>query len=118
MLSSCAGGPVVPERSSLPYAGPPLSVESSAPQHRVLLSAPSGGWGLRLDQTIRRFDHTDVFITLVRPNPAYMQTQAVVSQEVGTGVDPASGPIRVYARILAHDAIPGSQPYSATPPQP
>jgi hypothetical protein len=55
-----------------------------------------------LDQSRREFESTQVFMTVVQPNPAYMQTQALVTHEVATGVA-ADRPIAVYARVLRHD---------------
>ena len=47
-------------------------------------------------------DTTEVFATAKRPNPAYMQTQALVSHEVTTGIA-ADQAVTVYARVLEHD---------------
>ncbi len=115
--SSCSDAIRPPQKAAEHYSGPPLSIESTPPQYRVILTAPTGGWSFRLDQTRRAFDHTDVFVTLTRPDPAYMQTQAQVRQEAGTEIDP-SQPITLYARILPHDAKPDTQAYYPVPAAP
>ena len=114
LAASCSDSVRAPERAPDAYRGPPLSIESTGPQHRVILTAPTAGWSFRLDQTCRRFDHTDIFLTLTRPNPAYMQTQAQVRQETGTEIEPAQ-PIVLYARVLSRDDKPGKQAYSPVP---
>jgi hypothetical protein len=92
------------------YEGPPLTIDSSGPQHRAVLTAPSSGWTVTLDQTRARFDHIDAFITVTRPDPAYMQTQALVKQEVGSMVDRKTA-MDLYARVLEFGEKPGSQVY-------
>lgn len=109
-LAGCGGRPV-PTIGAGPYAGPPLTIDSGGPQHRAVLTAPSAGWTFTLDTTRRQLDHTDVFVTIVRPDPAFMYTQALVTQEAGTGVD-SSRPIELYARALAHGEKPADQPYN------
>lgn len=109
-LGACSGRPPIPQPDSTPYDGPPVAVEAAAAQHIVAVTAPTGGWSARFDRAIRRFGHTDLFITLTRPNPAFMSTQTLVRHEVATEVPPAE-PVKVYIRILAHDEPPGTQTY-------
>jgi len=108
LLSACAGRGV--SRSAEPYSGPPITAEAIAGQHVVVLNAPSVGWSFTLDQTEREVDHTDVFLTATRPNPAMMHTQALVRHEVGTTV-PASTAVEVFVRVLEYGEKAGSQPY-------
>lgn len=114
LLCSCSGSVRFPSKTSEAYGGPPLALASTPPQHRVILTAPSAGWSFLMDQSRRAFDHTDVFLTIIRPNPAYMHTQAQVHQEAATDIDP-SEPVVIYARVLAHDAKAGDQAYSPVP---
>jgi len=113
-LAACSNSVRAPAKTSDVYRGPPLALDSTPPQQRVILTAPTGGWSFQLDQTRRGFDHTDIFLTITRPNPAYMRAQTPVRQEAGTEVDP-SQPVVLYARVLSYDAKPGKQAYSPVP---
>jgi hypothetical protein len=95
-LGGCASSHV-PEVGSGTYAGPAITTDSSGPTHTLVLTAPTGGWAFALDQVRKEFDHERVFVTVTRPDPAYMQTQALVRHEVGTAV-PSDRPIQVFAR--------------------
>ena len=57
-----------------------------------------------------------MFVSATRPNPAYMQTQALVPLTVATGI-PTDQKIAVYARILEHDQTSGDyRPVNASKP--
>jgi hypothetical protein len=114
LVGSCSSSVRAPAKAPDAYRGPPLALESTPPQHRVILTAPTGGWTFELDQTRRAFDHTDVFLTLVEPDPAYMHPQSQVRQEAGTGIEPAER-IEVFARVLPHGAKPAKQAYNPVP---
>jgi hypothetical protein len=92
----CASSPA-PRIESGQYQGPAIADDTSGPTHTLVLTAPTGGWAFALDQVRKEFDYERVFVTVTRPNPAYMQTQALVRHEVGTGV-PSDRPIRVFVR--------------------
>jgi hypothetical protein len=100
-----------PKLGSQPYAGPPLSIESTPPRHTIILTAPSAGWSLSLDRATRGFDRTDVFITIRRPDPAYMHAQVVSTHRLDSSVD-SSTPIRLLARILEAQERPLRQPFN------
>jgi hypothetical protein len=86
------------------YEGPQIRASAAAGKHTVILTAPSGGWAFRLDQTRPKLGATQVFVTAQKPNPAFMQTQALVDHEVTTGVA-TDQTIEVYARVLEHDQV-------------
>jgi hypothetical protein len=88
------------------YEGPEIRRSVAAGKHTVVLTAPSGGWAFRLDETRPKLETTQVFVTAQRPNPAYMQAQALVQHEVTTGVA-TDQKISVYARVLDHDESSG-----------
>lgn len=96
--------------ANAPYEGPPLSIVSTGGQHRIIMTAPTSGWTITLDGVTPRLNHTDIFITIVRPNPAFTQTQALINQEVGSSVD-TSEPIEAFARILEFGEDAADQPY-------
>lgn len=110
LLSACAGGPREAAKTDAPYSGPPVTIESSGPQHRIILTAPSAGWTVALDTTARRLNHTDAFITVVRPNPAFNHAQALITQEVGTAIS-TTQPVEAYIRSLDFGEKAGDQPY-------
>src|SRR5262249_14283176 len=99
-----------PTISNQAYDGPPMTVEGSAGQHVVVMTAPTSGWGFGLDRTRREFGRIDVFVTATGPDPAVIQSQALVRHEVGSTV-PTSNAIDVYARVLSHGEKASDQPY-------
>jgi len=98
--AGCASGDRITIGTQL-YDGPPIELTTTGQQQIVKLTAPTGGWTFRLDTTRPQLDHTEVFVTAVRPDPAFMQTQALVTHELATGIAPGR-PVRVYGRTLAH----------------
>jgi hypothetical protein len=96
--------------SAEPYQGPPLSMDSSGPQHIAILAAPTSGWAAQLDQTRRQLGSMDVFITARKPNPAFAQTQTVVQHRIATSV-PATEDATVYLRVLEFNQDPAKEPY-------
>lgn len=107
--AGCDRGKVI-NISTDPYQGPPLSVQTRSGQHVVVLTAPTSGWQFTSDATRQVYQRTNVFVTLVRPNPAWIFTEAQVEQEAATAIDPAQS-IQVYARVLPYGTEPGTQSY-------
>ena len=101
-----------PSIASQPYEGPQIRRSEAAGKHTLILTAPSGGWSFTVDQTRRTLEHTEVFVTAKRPNPAYMTTQALVDHEVTTGIA-TDQPITPFARVLDHNQDSG--PYRPLP---
>jgi len=102
-LASCASGWTKPPRANdVGYTGPPLDLKVVAGEHVVVLTAPTAGWTFSLDEIRPRMGGTNAFVTIRRPNPAYLVTQAQVEQNLGTGVSTAES-IDVYARLLDYD---------------
>lgn len=110
VLEGCASGNRPPRAKDSGYAGPPISVEESGSQHIVVLTAPTAGWSFSLDEVRDRMGGKDVFVTVRRPNPAYLHAQAEVVQNLGTEVA-SNVPLEVYARVLDHDTKNGSLSY-------
>ena len=104
-IAGCASSDKV-SIGSVSYEGPEIRGSQAAGKHTVVLTAPSGGWAFRLDETRPKLEATQVFVTAQRPNPAYMQTQALVQHEVTTGVA-VDQKIKVFARVLDHDESSG-----------
>jgi hypothetical protein len=58
--------------------------------------------------------HTEVYATATKPNPAYMQTQALIPLTAATGIS-TEDKIVAYARILEHDQASGAyRPVAST----
>jgi len=110
----CASQPTFPIAEHQPYAGPPVSVDSSGDEHVVVITAPTGGWQARYDGQARRFKGQRVFVTLLTPDPTQSHTQALVKHHVATPVD-AQTPIDVYVRVLEFDPTLGEPPPATNP---
>lgn len=119
LIGAVAAGSAIPvagcasrsaSRDEMAYTGPAVAVDSNGPQHIVVVSAPSAGWQVALDQVKPAVDATEVFVTLTRPNPAYMHAQQIVEQRLASTVQKRD-PIRVLARIVDFGASPTAAPY-------
>ena len=91
------------------FAGPSMRMDSTSVVHVATFTTPSGGWGVRLDHTEEDVGHTNAFVTLTRPDPDQMVTQALVDQSVSLNVA-LDATVHVYARIVE----PGSEAAEAT----
>jgi hypothetical protein len=89
-----------------PFDGPALVVESGGSRHLIAMTAPSTGWVIAFDTSRKYFDHTDAFITITRPNPAFPNTPGEVQQKLDSTVDSHERLI-VYARLTEFDQKPG-----------
>ncbi|MFN0131234.1 MAG: hypothetical protein ACKVW3_01680 [Phycisphaerales bacterium] len=115
IADSAYAGPRIELRTPARASSGAVAVERGGRKHVVIVLAPSSGWAVGFDREDRAFDRTDIYITLRRPNPAELQTQAIVTQEIATPAD-ATRPARVYARVLDFDAPARSQPYELAVP--
>ncbi len=104
-LASCGGGASIDKDTNSPYQGPEISIDSAGPQHIILVQAPSAGWTVVFDQTRPALGTTEVFVSLIRPNPAFQHAQAVVEQRLGSTVA-SNSRINVFARVCDHGADP------------
>ena len=81
---------------------PPITAQTLGDRHMLVMRAPNPGWSLRLDRDQRGKDEWIVFITIRRPDPAFMYPQRIVDKRLLTEVE-ISDPIRVIARLLDHN---------------
>jgi hypothetical protein len=123
-LAGCFSGASRPEKEGQTYGGPPISIESSeavatAPiaglgmtgaQHIVVLAAPTAGWSFTLDSVQDAYQRREVYLTIMRPNPAYPGARAAVQQRMASEVE-LRAPIDVYARVLDYTPRPEPSPY-------
>jgi hypothetical protein len=103
LLIGCAATPPVPTPVDGPYQGPPITVASDGRKHVAVVEAPTPGWEVTLSLIEPAYHHQAAFLTLRKPHPGVIYPQVVVRQKVATGV-PVDTPIRIYARVIEHDA--------------
>lgn len=101
-LAGCSSPVQPPERASDAFAGPGVSVDSSADEHLIIVAAPTAGWDVRLDRLLDGPGYTEAFITLREPNPLFVNAQVIAEHRIVSGV-PSTTNCRVLARIKAHD---------------
>lgn len=120
-LTACRGGIKAPWRSTeaivdtLPDI-PPMTLEASGAKHLIVVRANSGGWSVHLDKEEIQPLGKRVYITVRRPDPAFIHTQALVDHRVLTDV-PSSTPLEIVARVLDHGAKPNDRIYARVQPQ-
>lgn len=110
LLQGCSRGGSGVRIADAPYAGPDIAIDASGAQYQVVLTAPTGGWEFRRDRIRDSLDGREIFVTAIRPNPAYMHTQALTEHRLGTSA-PTTAPVRLFARLIDHDQDPGSAHY-------
>lgn len=76
----------------------------------IVLSAPSAGWSIGLDQARVRYEQTDVYVSITRPDPAAMHAQTITSLHLDSSVE-KSRAIRIFARTLDYRGKRGTVPY-------
>jgi len=81
------------------YAGPTMTLTSSAGQHMLVVRAPTPGWLITIDRTEHHLEDSLIFVTLQRPDPGALYAQVEVEQRVLTTV-PTSRAVVVYARTI------------------
>lgn len=80
---------------------PPVWLDTLEEQHMLVMQAPHPGWSYRLDRDDRDRDGWIVYITIRKPDPAFMYPQRIVDKRLLTEVE-SDQPIRVMARLLDH----------------
>ncbi len=98
-IGGCGGGAPAPRITDGAYEGPPLSIDQTGRTAVVVMEAPTPGWSVTVDRSSEARDHWQAFVTIRRPNPAYMYAQMIVKQNLLTTVE-SRRPLRVYARVL------------------
>jgi hypothetical protein len=109
-LSGCS---LYPERLPAPWkrsvsmnepvdAVPPILIDELDGKRMLVMQAPNSGWSITLDKDERIATGIRVFITVRRPDPAFMYPQAIVDKRVLTEIH-ADTEIELYARVLGFD---------------
>lgn len=117
-IVGCAGQAAPPDVTADRYAGPPIYLEEDSSGHVIVVESPSGGWAITIDGVYEAFERRDAYITIMRPNPLGMHTQAIVEQRLATFV-PTNVPLRVLARTIPYTVkVDRDVPYSVAPISP
>jgi hypothetical protein len=90
---------------------PPVWLDSLGDNHMLVMQAPHPGWSYRLDRDDRDRDGWIVWITIRKPDPAFMYPQRIVEKRLLTQVE-SDQPIRVRARLLEHNENGTSDQYA------
>ena len=90
---------------------PPVWLDSLGDNHMLMMQAPHPGWSYRLDRDDRDRDGWIVWITIRKPDPAFMYPQRIVEKRLLTQVE-SDQPIRVRARLLEHNENGTSDQYA------
>lgn len=90
---------------------PPVRLETLGENHMLVMQAPNPGWSYRLDRDDRDSEGWIAYVTIRRPDPAYLYTQQIVDKRLLTQIE-ANQPIRVMARLLDHNETGNSDQYA------
>jgi hypothetical protein len=93
---------------------PMVMLDQDDPFHMVVMQAPSPGWSLRLDATERTPAGKRVFVTIRRPDPAYVYPQQIVLMRALTRVR-LDSEIEVVGRLLDSDERTKGKGYAPLP---
>ena len=96
---------------SIQYEGPPIRASAVDGQHALSIVVPTGGWEVQGERVFRYSMDNRIFLTLVRPDPAEMQSQSLVQFDVTPGVK-IDEPLAVYVRVVEHDSDPDDSPFA------
>lgn len=96
---------------SIRYEGPRIESAGVDGQHALSVVVPTGGWEVHGDKVLRYFMDNRIFLTVVRPDPDQMQTQALTRFDITPGVR-IDEPLAVYVRVVDHDADPNESRFA------
>lgn len=86
---------------------PPVMLEILNDQHLLIMQAPNSGWSILINRDELIAGGTRLFITVRRPDPAFMYPQAIVEKRLLTDIH-ADIDLEVYVRLLgAHESTKG-----------
>ncbi|CAG0994682.1 hypothetical protein PHYC_02490 [Phycisphaerales bacterium] len=102
-MIGCATSAPAPTFSEDRFSGPAVSIDSGGRNHVAVVQAPTPGWEVTLTRVLPGFRHRAAFLTLRKPFPGVLYAQVLVTQRVATDI-PSTEPIRIFARVVDHDA--------------
>lgn len=89
---------------------PPMRLKEANGRHVVLFRAPTPGWTIEYDRTVRTDTDVRVLVTIRRPDPTVLMPQVIVPKNLATPVR-ADQAIEVYGRVLDFDSKGSETPY-------
>ncbi len=107
-------GSTGPEITAGPYEGPPIEVISRDGVYHLEVQSPSPGWDVTFDRSVQKADERRLFLSLRRPNPAFVYAQVIVEQLVRTDVSVPED-VSAYARVLDYEQDEEGVPYQPVP---
>ncbi len=84
------------------YNVPPVMLEILNDQHLLIMQAPNSGWSILINRDELIPGGKRLFITVRRPDPAFMYPQAIVEKRLLTDIH-ADIDLEVYVRLLGAD---------------
>lgn len=101
-LPGCYGPPpkpVFPEGEEDRFVGLEISLDSSGPEHVLVIKTPTGGYQCGIEYIGPSFEGQDVYILIREPNNLYVYSSTQHPARLATGI-----PSTTFIRILAHQA--------------
>lgn len=123
ILGGCYGSPpkpIKPESDEERFAGLGIALDSSGPEHVVIVQPPTAGYQCTVDYVAESFEGRDIYILIREPNPLYVYSTSNHPARVWTGVNSRTF-VRVLAQQLPHGTKVERQGYrvvSVTAPDP
>ena len=101
-LPACSSGLPVTTRDRA-FDGPAIAIDSTGPKHIVIVTAPTAGYLVSLDDVRDRMGGREALISIRPPDPRFVVAQVLTEHRVGTDVA-SSTPLDVFARVLPRDS--------------
>ncbi|MCA9287301.1 MAG: hypothetical protein KDA05_01880 [Phycisphaerales bacterium] len=101
-LPACSSGLPVTTRERA-FAGPTITIDSTGPKHTVIVTAPTAGYLVSLDDVRDRMGGREALISVRPPDPRFVVAQVLTTHRLGTDVA-STTPLDVFARVLPRDS--------------
>lgn len=115
-ISGCYGPPpkpVFPEGEEDRFVGLDIALDSSGPQHVLIVKTPTGGYQCTVEFVADSFDGKDVYLLIREPNNLYVYSTTARPARIATGVE-SKIPIRVLAHQAPHNTKVDREAYRLT----
>lgn len=86
----------------LAQQAPPVRMESLGGLHMLVMQAPNPGWTYQIDRDDIDREGWVIWVTIRKPDPAFMYPQRVVDKRLLTQIEAAKN-LHVMARVLEHN---------------
>ena len=91
-----------------------MRLDETNGKHTVLFRAPTPGWTIEYDKTVKTDTGTRVLVTIRSPDPTLLMPQVIVLKHLATPV-PVETPVDVYGRVVAFGREASEVPYRKAP---